>query len=244
MLHCSQLLYPDIWLLYVSYSVSMKALPVYATTKEDFYAAQCSLCADLITPENKAPDYDCSYWDRGGSTWCLWMGGLSGLCLCVEPSVELRFLRARCEYLTCVCHHAASTAARWREPNRRMLRGGMRCSDPNSRRATSTSLSKGMRLWPAAGVSRPASPPQATEQQPHAATVQALSTPIGLSAALESARLAKYDDALRGLGCEIVQDLADVEDQDLVELGLKKIEVTRLRRLQMPQAVGSLGGSE
>ena len=97
---------------------------------------------------------------------------------------------------------------------------------------------------PAAGVSRPASPPQATEQQPHAATVQALSTPIGLSAALESARLAKYDDALRGLGCEIVQDLADVEDQDLVELGLKKIEVTRLRRLQMPQAVGSLGGSE
>ncbi len=31
-----------------------------------------------------------------------------------------------------------------------------------------------------------------------------------------------------------------MEDQDLVELGLKKIEVTRLRRLQMPQAVGSL----
>jgi hypothetical protein len=47
-----------------------------------------------------------------------------------------------------------------------------------------------------------------------------------------------------GSGAKIVQDLADVEDQDLVELGLKKIEVTRLRRLQMPQAVGSLGGSE
>ena len=54
---------------------------------------------------------------------------------------------------------------------------------------------------------------------------------MSLAAALESARLAKYENGLRELGCEIIADLADVEDQDLMELGMKKIEVTRLRRL-------------
>ena len=83
-----------------------------------------------------------------------------------------------------------------------------------------------------AGVSRPTSPPRATEQQPHATSTEALSAPLGLSATLASARLAKYDDALRVFGCETVQDVANVDDQDLLELGLKKIEVNRLRRLQ------------
>ena len=77
---------------------------------------------------------------------------------------------------------------------------------------------------PTAGVSRPASPSRT-------APTQALSQPLGLSAALESARLAKYESALRDLGCEHVVDLADLEEQDFMELGMKKIEVTRLRRL-------------
>ena len=91
----------------------------------------------------------------------------------------------------------------------------------------------------AAGVSRPASPtPGPTEHQPHAESAQVLSTPLSLSGALESARLAKHEDALRELGCEILGDLQDLEEQDLVELGLKKIEITRLRRLAS-QPVGS-----
>jgi hypothetical protein len=77
-----------------------------------------------------------------------------------------------------------------------------------------------------------------TEHQPHAESAQVLSTPLSLSGALESARLAKHEDALRELGCEILGDLQDLEEQDLVELGLKKIEITRLRRLAS-QPVGS-----
>lgn len=88
----------------------------------------------------------------------------------------------------------------------------------------------------AAGVSRPASPSRTAEQQPHADSAKVLSTQLSLSAALESARLAKHEGALRELGCELVADLADLVDQDLVELGLKRVEVTRLRRLS--QAVG------
>ena len=83
-----------------------------------------------------------------------------------------------------------------------------------------------------AGVSRPASPtPGPTEHQPHAESAQVLSTPLGLSEALDSARLAKHEDALRELGCEMLQDLQYVEEEDLVKLGLKKIEIIRLMRL-------------
>jgi hypothetical protein len=55
----------------------------------------------------------------------------------------------------------------------------------------------------------------------------------------------KYEDALRELGCEIIQDLADLEEQDMMEIGMKKIEITRLRRL-VPQLKIQLplGGSE
>ena len=34
-------------------------------------------------------------------------------------------------------------------------------------------------------------------------------------------------DCFRELGCELFADLADLEEQDLMELGMKKIEVTR-----------------
>jgi hypothetical protein len=92
---------------------------------------------------------------------------------------------------------------------------------------------------PTAGDSRPASPTSGpTGHHPHADSAQVLSTPLSLSGALESARLAKHEDALRELGWEMLEDLQDLEDQDLVELGLKKVEIARLRRLPS-QLVGS-----
>lgn len=87
----------------------------------------------------------------------------------------------------------------------------------------------------AAGVSRPASPPRAHEQLSQGISAEQLS----LSEALNGARLNKYEDAFRDLGCEIVQDLADLEEQDLMEIGMKKVEIVRLKRL-----VPNFGGSE
>lgn len=95
---------------------------------------------------------------------------------------------------------------------------------------------------PAAGVSRPASPArvQGPQSQKHSSAEH-----LSLAEALTGARLMKYEDALRELGCEIIQDLADLEEQDMMEIGMKKIEITRLRRL-VPQLKIQLplGGSE
>ena len=82
-------------------------------------------------------------------------------------------------------------------------------------------------ISPLTGASRPASPPTPEHQSQGFATPEHLS----LTEALATARLTQYEDALRELGCEIVQDLADVQEQDLMEIGLKKIEIVRLRRL-------------
>jgi hypothetical protein len=62
--------------------VYIKELAVFATTKEDFNSAACSLCADAITAADEAAgvEYECSYWRRGGMDWCLWIGGLSAVC--------------------------------------------------------------------------------------------------------------------------------------------------------------------
>ena len=79
----------------------------------------------------------------------------------------------------------------------------------------------------AAGVSRPASPARAHGQLSQGVSAEHLS----LSEALDSARLTKYEDAFRDLGCEIVQDLADLEEQDLMEIGMKRVEIVRLKRL-------------
>ena len=61
--------------------VYIKELAVFATTKEDFNSAACSLCADAITAADEAAgvEYECSYWRRGGMDWCLWIGGLSAV---------------------------------------------------------------------------------------------------------------------------------------------------------------------
>lgn len=52
-----------------------------------------------------------------------------------------------------------------------------------------------------------------------------------LSEALSAAKLSHYEDALRALGCAMASDLRDLDESDLMEIGMKKIEVKRLQRL-------------
>lgn len=52
-----------------------------------------------------------------------------------------------------------------------------------------------------------------------------------LSSALQGAKLSQYEHALRELGCALASDLAELEEVDLLEIGMKKIEVKRLKRL-------------
>ena len=68
---------------YNSFDISMKMLEVYATTEDDFNSAMCSLCADDVTAYDEAhgEEYECSSWQRSGRRMCLWIGGISGLCL-------------------------------------------------------------------------------------------------------------------------------------------------------------------
>ena len=55
-----------------------------------------------------------------------------------------------------------------------------------------------------------------------------------LTAVLKAARLSEFEDALRELGCAVPEDLGQLEEGDLVELGMKKIEVKRLMRFATP----------
>jgi hypothetical protein len=52
-----------------------------------------------------------------------------------------------------------------------------------------------------------------------------------LASALQGAKLSQYEHALRELGCADAADLAEVDEAELLELGMKKIEVKRLMRL-------------
>jgi hypothetical protein len=51
-----------------------------------------------------------------------------------------------------------------------------------------------------------------------------------LSQVLSAAHLSHYESALRELGCEVPAHLEALEEQDLVELGMKKLEAKRLLR--------------
>jgi hypothetical protein len=52
-----------------------------------------------------------------------------------------------------------------------------------------------------------------------------------LASVLAAARLSQYEDALRSLGCAEVEDLAELKEAELLELGMKRIEVKRLMRV-------------
>ena len=55
-----------------------------------------------------------------------------------------------------------------------------------------------------------------------------------LETVLKAAKLSQYEEALRELGCAEPEDLADLEEADLVELGMKKVEIKRLARIAKP----------
>jgi hypothetical protein len=55
--------------------------------------------------------------------------------------------------------------------------------------------------------------------------------PKDLAAILQEANLSQYETALRELGASFGTDLAELEEDDLVEIGMKKLEVTRLLRI-------------
>ena len=55
--------------------------------------------------------------------------------------------------------------------------------------------------------------------------------PQDLSEVLAASKLSQYEDALRALGCALPEDLCCLEEADLVEIGMKKIEVLRLQRV-------------
>jgi hypothetical protein len=52
-----------------------------------------------------------------------------------------------------------------------------------------------------------------------------------LSEVLSAAKLSHYEDALRELGCAVPEDLRVLDDADLMEIGMKKVEIKRLQRL-------------
>lgn len=55
--------------------------------------------------------------------------------------------------------------------------------------------------------------------------------PKSLSEVLSAAKLSQYEEALREVGCALPEDLAALEEADLCEMGMKKIEVKRLQRV-------------
>eukprot|EP01046_Picozoa_sp_COSAG06_P014967 COSAG06_NODE_944_length_11374_cov_56.333392_3_plen_108_part_00 len=54
---------------------------------------------------------------------------------------------------------------------------------------------------------------------------------VALTSALEGAQLSQFEDALWELGCTEATDLAEVQEEELVAMGMKKIEAKRLMRL-------------
>ena len=76
---------------------------------------------------------------------------------------------------------------------------------------------------PAAG-STPQPPPSAAPAATAAAVITVSEEPKSLSAALAEAHLSQYETALRELGAAFVPDLADLEAEDLVGIGMKKLE--------------------
>ena len=55
---------------------------------------------------------------------------------------------------------------------------------------------------------------------------------LDLSTFLQQNLLGQYETKLRELGAAVVADLADVEEDDLLQIGMKKLEIKRLQRMQ------------
>ena len=55
--------------------------------------------------------------------------------------------------------------------------------------------------------------------------------PMSLSEVLVNAKLSHHESGIRELGCVVSEDLKELEEADLVELGMKRVEVRRLLRI-------------
>ena len=76
-------------------------------------------------------------------------------------------------------------------------------------------------------TAQPSAPPATSPDAPPAAADAALD----LSTALAQVNLSEYEDALIELGVSAPADLADLEEADCIEIGMKKLEVRRLMRI-------------
>ena len=70
-------------------------------------------------------------------------------------------------------------------------------------------------------AAKPATPASAAEEDPLRMT---------LGPVLEKANLTQYKNELMGMGAVTGDDLQHMTDQDLEGLGMKKLEISRLRR--------------
>lgn len=88
-------------------------------------------------------------------------------------------------------------------------------------------------------------PPTSTQTRPDdvlpsrrdSAVARSFAGPRDIAAFLERLRLGRFRDHLRNLGAEIVEDLIDVEVEDLVALGMTKLEQNRFVRAVRAQGV-------
>jgi hypothetical protein len=53
---------------------------------------------------------------------------------------------------------------------------------------------------------------------------------------LEDANLGQYEIALRDLGAVVTADLAGLEDADMADIGMKKLEIARIKRVVEAEA--------
>jgi hypothetical protein len=54
---------------------------------------------------------------------------------------------------------------------------------------------------------------------------------LDLESFLGTVRLAHFADSFRSLGCDCVEDVMDMDDDDMIEIGIKKVEIKRMKRL-------------
>jgi hypothetical protein len=67
--------------------------------------------------------------------------------------------------------------------------------------------------------------------EPPTVPSQEIDQPKSLAVILQEANLSQYESALRELGASFGTDLAGLEEEDLVEIGMKKLEVARFLRV-------------
>ena len=84
--------------------------------------------------------------------------------------------------------------------------------------------------WPAWAIGRAPAPAPTPTLAPALAPVPALNADADVQAFLRQARLSSHEQALYELGVSEMADLRELSDDDLLEAGLKKLEIKRFKR--------------